>query len=97
MPVVGFTPGQPIWTQVNQPSCTYPQLFPSTGRHRGKVAVRNPEEETQGDDQGFFLQGNMLLPKLGASQRCRCGGECSLEHTVQTAVAVLDLVGQKRR
>lgn len=38
-----------------------------------------------------FLHGNMLLPKLGAGQRCGGGGECSLEHTVQTAV--VDLVG----
>lgn len=48
--------------------------------------MRRHKEMTSG-----FLHGNMLLPKLGAGRRCGGGGECSLEHTVQTAV--VDLVG----
>lgn len=56
------------------------------------MAIRKPDEETQGENTSGFLHGNMLLPKLGTGQRCGGGGECSLEHTVQTAVAVVDLV-----
>lgn len=92
MSVVGFLSGQSVCTQVDQPSCTYPQLLPSTGGHRGRVAIRKSDEETQGENTSGFLHGNMLLPKLGAGQRCGGGCERSLEHTVQTAVAVVDLV-----
>ena len=87
MSMAGFPPGQSICTQVDQPSCTYPQLLPSTGRHGGRVAVRKPDKETQGDDQCFSAW------EYVAAKRCGGGGECSLEHTVQTAVAVVDLVG----
>ena len=60
--MAGFPPGQSICTQVDQPSCTYPQLLPSTGRHGGRVAVRKPDKETQ-EMTSVFLHGNMLLPK----------------------------------
>lgn len=39
-----------------------------------------------------FLHGNMLLPNL--VQVKGAGGECSLEHAVQTAVAVVQVVGR---
>lgn len=38
-----------------------------------------------------FLHGNMLLPKLGAGRRRGGSGECAFEHTVHTAVGVVDL------
>lgn len=39
-----------------------------------------------------FLHGNMLLPNL-VQVKC-AGGECFLEHAVQTAVAVVQLVSR---
>jgi len=65
-------------------------------RKTQRAAVRKPDEETQRDDQCFSAWEH-----VAARTRCRLkarkqgggGGECSFEHTVQTAVAVVDLVG----
>lgn len=72
--VVGFPAGQSICTQLGQPSCTYAQLLPSTGRHGERVAVKKPDKETQGDDQCFFCMGTRCFQNLMQIGGC---GECS--------------------